>query len=300
MERINTQSAQGADIMKANLAPQGVVEEAPPIVETPPVVEEIVETTPVMEAPQNPFANPLAEKINSILKEGGNVNTIRQLIDLSEKDLTTMSPEDKIVMQYKAEFPDANEQDIRAYMADQYGTEEERTSSQKFALLKAGKNAEEFLNSKKISLETYQNEQKIQQEKAAKKQFEESINYWTPIVEKTFSPKVTVQEGDWGMEYNLPEEAKGAIQQAMLNFSVQLPKGGDSLKKVEAFGEHMVWATYGKKIMAAAIKDAVAKNTEALKRGSVSVPASSVPSLNPTPPTSPASSMMQREKGRKF
>ncbi len=296
MEKID---AQGADIMKANLAPQGVVPE-PPIVEAPPVpveLPEIVETTPI---PQNPFANPLAEKINSILKEGGNTNTIRQLIDLSEKDLTTMSPEDKIVMQYKNEYPDADEADIRAYMANEFGTEEERTASQKFALLKAGKNAEEFLSSKKINLETYQNEQKIQNEKAAQQQFQESINYWTPIVEKTFSPKIAVQEGDWGMEYNLPDEAKAAIQQSMLNFSVQLPKGGDSLKKVEAFGEHMVWATYGKKIMAAAIKDAVAKNTETLKRGSVSVPASSVPSLNTTPPTSPGSSMMQREKGRKF
>lgn len=297
MEKIDVQ---GTDIMKQNLAPQGVVE---PVVETPVQPEQVVEqveipATPVIEAP-NPFVNPLVEKINSIFKEGGDTKAIRELIDLSERDLDQMSPEDKIVMQYKSEFPNADEAKIRAWMEDQYGTSEDRTPAQEFALLKAGRDAEKTLADKKISLETYQNEAKVQAEQQAQKQFADQVNYWTPIVEKSFNPKVALQEGDWGMEFNLPDDAKAAIQQSMLNFSVNLPKGGDSLQKVEAFGKHMVWASYGEKILAAAIKDAVAKTTEQLKRSSVSVPPSGVPSVNVTPPTSAAASMLARETTRK-
>lgn len=222
----------------------------------------------------SPFVNPLAERVNTMLKEGKSVGELADYFQLSAIDVSSLPATDAIRRQYALANPGVDPEIIEGMIERKLGFDPtepdiELSRSQKAALYEMETEAKTFLKSKQISVEP--NLEAVQAQQAEQAQMQRIVSTWeqtVPALEIDTTIKYPLDgDAEGSFVFQPSPEAVAMARQIMLqtitNNPSAYPPTRETAAKLQENMADFLFTIDRAKIITAVAKDAAAKATEA-------------------------------------
>lgn len=249
-------------------------------------------------AERDPFASPVARKINEMLSVGATTNEIENFVRLQNVDVAKLEPLEAIRMAVKAENPEFDSALVDAVIAEDYGLGnyiegEQPTALDKARLIKAQKQAVEKINSMKVLSETPASVAQAAQQTVVQQQKQQA--YQTVTKSILGESKIDLNIDGDVIQFPIPQAFQTVLEQQLLQLGMQgqwsLDEQGAAAAKEMA--RAMVVASHFDAIQKATIEHIKAKAFRAAKLDN----AGPAPKMGHTPPTQqPAQAQTTWEK----
>jgi len=226
----------------------------------------------------SPFANPLAERLNGLLKENAPVPAIMNFIKLQSIDLDTIPDSQAIREKMQIEYPTLTSEEIDAQMQDQYGEmgEDAAQNAKVSAKLKiAAQEAKKWLQEQKVATTNPEQEAKAQEQKAKAEQFQQN---WARMAEQisesdnnlSFAVNKREVGGDYSFEFkpSIKPEDQAEISKMLTAYAVNnnIPLTEDGLRVLSEYKQHLLFNIYREEFLAEMAADVHASTVESFVR----------------------------------
>lgn len=232
----------------------------------------------------NPFANPVAQKVNELLAKGASGAEVEHFIRLQNTDTSKLDQLSAVRLAVQSEFPEFDAAMVDAYMSDSLGLSNfiegdasDVTASDRVRMAKAHRDAIQKIESLKVQSETPASFQAQAQAAQVKQQ---QLQAYQSVAETIANSSKTVAfdiDGIGKFEFNVPQEFLAAATSELAKMGTggawSLDQAG--VPQAQAIFKSMVGATYLDQIITSATKHAEAVTRAAVLR-EMSGPAPSV------------------------
>jgi hypothetical protein len=227
----------------------------------------------------SPFANPLIEKLNTVARNGADLNQIERLIQLNKVDVANVVDVDAIKLAKGLEKPNYTAEELDVLIERELGFSpedyDETNPAHRVAMRELADKARQAIQNERVSLE---NPEAIAKAAEAQRQQAVIVDGWAtkvlPAMANDISIPFSMQDENQGIDYNFDfKPSKDQVNQAMQAavatiqanpsaFPLQMEKVEDVRHLIKSF----LLMFHGEDIMKSMARDAYAKATLALQQ----------------------------------